>query len=152
MDIEAAFVAHGKTPEAVEPGKSALDHPAVPAQHVAGANAALGHTGFDGALAAFLAATSAVIGLVIVQTAGPAPWTASSVAYRGNGIQCRRQHHAVVPVDRTWRDAKWRSLRLDHDMALRTRFSAHQGVRAGTYTPLLAAIEALSSEVRLQSS
>ena len=151
MDVGAPLVADREAAEAVEPGQRALDHPAVPAQPLAGVDAPSGDAGRDGAGAALPAAAAVIVGLVGVELVGALARPASPVAHAGHGVQGRRQHHAVVPVGRAQAHPERRAPAVDHKVALRARFAAIRRVRAGLGTPLLAATEALSRTGRLQS-
>ena len=98
MNVEAAFVADAETTEAIKPGKGAFNHPAAPTQPVACLDPTPGDARHDGTLLAFFAATPVVVGLVSMQAAWPAAWATTPVAHPGNGVECGRQHQAVVPV------------------------------------------------------
>ena len=65
-----ALVADGEAPELVDPGKGALDHPAVLAEMLGAVDAAAGDAGRDGALTQVFAATVEVVALVGVELLG----------------------------------------------------------------------------------
>lgn len=131
----------------VEPCQCPLDDPSVSAQPFAAVYASPCSAGLDGTFPAFAPAAAMVIGLVGVELAR----TATTVAHAKHGIQSRCQHHAVVPIGRAQPHPERGAPPVDHKMALRDRFAAIRGVRAGFCTPLFAAMAALSRLARLQS-
>ncbi len=152
MDVGAPLIADGEAAKAVEPCQCPLDDPAVPAQLFGAVHAPPGNAGRDPALPAFASAAVMVVGLVGVKLVRALARTSTTVAHAWHGIQSGCQHHAVVPIGRAQPHPEQGALPVDHKMALRARFAAIRGVRAGFCTPLFAAMAALSRQARLQSS
>lgn len=147
VDVGAPLLADGEAVKTVEPCQCPLDDPSVSAQPFAAVYASPCSAGLDGTFPAFAPAAAMVIGLVGVELAR----TATTVAHAKHGIQSRCQHHAVVPIGRAQPHPERGAPPVDHKMALRDRFAAIRGVRAGFCTPLFAAMAALSRLARLQS-
>src|SRR5829696_9033642 len=72
VDVGAAFIADGEPPKAVEPGKGALDHPAMLSELLTGFNTPARNASLDAALAQEGPAAAMVICLVRVKLRGPA--------------------------------------------------------------------------------
>lgn len=151
MDVGAPLIADGEAAKAVQPCQCPLDDPAMSAQSFAAVYTSPGNAGLNPALPAFAPAAAMVIGLVGVELAGALARTATTVTHARHGIQSRCQHHAVVPIGRAQPYSERGAPPVDHKMALRARFAAIRGVRAGFCTPLFAAMAALSRLARLQS-
>ena len=113
VDVTPAFVAGDEPAVAVDPGEGALDDLAVPAQLLAGLNAASGCAGSDPATAAGLTAAPVVIGpreaiprrgrLRSRLEAGlelfrPAAWPPRLAADRRDAARQVLERHAVVGV------------------------------------------------------
>src|SRR5689334_4144337 len=110
MDVVAALIADDEAAEAVEPGQCALGDPAMSAKFFAAVDAAPGDPRSDAALAARSATEAMIVGLVGVQLVRPASWPAAAAFDRRDRIECRRQHHAVVPIGRAQHNAERRAL------------------------------------------
>ena len=151
MDVGAPLIADGEAAKTVEPCQRSLDNPSVSAQPFAAVYASPGNAGHDPALPAFAPAAVMVVGLVGVELVRALARTSTTVAHAWHGIQGGCQHHTVVPVGRAQPHPERGALPVDHKMALRARFAAIRGVRAGFCTPLFAATAALSRDARLQS-
>ena len=144
-------VADDKAAEAGEPGEGSLDHPAVPAEALAGVEAASGDAWEDAALVTGLAAARNIVGLVGVQLArspaGPTP----ALADRRHRVEHRLQHPAGVDVGRGQGNGQGNAAGIDEKVALAARPAAIGRVRAGALAPLVAGTLAASSEHRRQS-
>ncbi len=80
-------------------------------------------------------------------SAGPPPSAPDSRHRIAGG----RQHQTVAPVSWAQAHPERRAPAVDHKIALRARSGAIRRVRTGFSTPVLAAAEALSKLIRLQS-
>jgi hypothetical protein len=98
MDVLTSFIADGETAEAVEPRQCALNHPAVASQVLTDVHTAAGNPGCNGALTAFRAAATMIVGFVGMQFIRPAPWEARSMPHGRDCIKSGGEHEAVVPV------------------------------------------------------
>ena len=150
-DVGSSLVADEEAAETGEPGEGSLDHPAVPAEALAGVEAASGDAGDDAALVTGPAAAWKIVGLVSVQlarsSAGPTP----ALADRRHRVEHRLQHSAVVDVGRGQDNGEGNAAGIDEQVALAARPAAIGRVRAGAFAPLFAGTLAASSEHRRQS-
>ncbi len=86
-----------------------------------------------------------------MQLRGPLARRSPARADPRDGIHDRPQHSAVMDVRPRQLQGEGDALRIGDDVALRARLAPIGRVRARLRAPLLAAIEALSSEARLKS-
>lgn len=98
MDVGAALVADTKTAHAVQPGESALDNPAIPAQALAGFDAPAGNAGANPAALQILAQVGEIVTFVGMHLLGSAARTARQTADGGNGFEYRDEAFGIVPV------------------------------------------------------
>ena len=152
VDVEASFVADGEAAEAVQPSEGPLDNPTVTSELLAGLDATPSDAGLDAAAFAGLAASSGVVGFVGVQLGRSASGPASLAAEGRDGIQQLVEGLAVVDVGSGQQEGERDALSVGDEVALGSRPAAVGRVRAGCFTPLLAAIDELSRQARLQSS
>src|SRR5690606_30799836 len=136
---------------AVVPRLRALDHPAVEAQPFAGLDAAPSDAALDPVAAEIAPALGVVVALVRVQLLGPLPWTPSRALDRLDRFQQCLEEHGVVRVGCAQEDRERDALGVDHNMALRARFSFIRWIRPGLLAPLFAGTLAESSAARDQS-
>ena len=134
-DVGSLLVADDEAAETGEPGEGSLDHPAVPAEALAGVEAASGDAWDDVAIVAGLAAAREIVGLVGVQLArspaGPTP----ALADRCHRIEHRLQHPALVDVGRGQGNGEGNAAGIDEKVALAARPAAIGRVRAGESRP-----------------
>ena len=151
MDVDPAFVSDGKPPEAVEPSEAALDDPPVTAKLLLGFDAAPCDARLDAAAATGASAPTVVVGLVGMQLVGPAPWPARLACHRRHGIEHRLERHAVVDVGPGQPETERDAASVGDQVTFRAGPASIRRVRAGLGTPLLAAMDELSTQARLQS-
>ena len=151
MHVEPSFVADGKPSEPVEPGEAALDHPAVAAEPLAGFDAAPGDARLDLPALAGSSAAAVIVGFVGVQFVGSASRSPALAGNVRHGVQQRLKRHAVVDVGPGQHEAEWEAAAVGDQMAFGARPASIGWVRAGRGAPLLAAMEELSMQARLQS-
>lgn len=152
VNVEASFVADGEAAEAVQPGEGPLDDPAMTAELLAGFNAASCDAGFDAPAFAGLAASSEVVRLVGMEFGRSSSRAAWLAADGRDGIQQFVERLAVVDVRPGQQEGERDALPVCDEMALGPRPAAVGWVGAGRLAPLLAAMDELSRQARLQSS
>ena len=147
VDVCAALVAHSQAPEAIEPRQCMLHHPPVPPEALAAFHASTRDAGRDAALAALATAAPMVVALVRVELVrAPSRAAPLARAHRRNGVQCRREHDAVVAVGPAQSHAERRAARVrpkagqtdvHNKVALGARLATVRGRRAhGTREPV----------------
>jgi hypothetical protein len=152
VQVNAAFIADGQTPEAVQPGESAFDHPPVLAEPLTALDATARDTRGDATGAAFLTAPAMIVSLVGVQFARPAAGSAGAADPDvRHGIKSRGEHPAVVAVGAAQRQTQWRAAGVRDEMPLRAWPATVRRVWADLRPPLFAGRLALSSAARCQS-
>ena len=151
MDVGAALIPDCQPTEAAEPSERALDHPAVPAQTLAGVNPTPGNPILDPARPQRPTTTRRVIGLVGVQFRGALSRPSPALADRRHSIDQLLETPAVVEVGGREADGERDAMSVRDDVALRSRPAAIRRVRAGLVAPLFAGTEALSRQARLKS-
>ena len=119
---------------------------------LAGFDAASCDAGLDASLVAGLAASTEVVGFVGMELCRSWPRPASSTANRRDGIQRLVEGLAVVDVGSGQQEGERDALPVRDEMALGSRSAAVGRIGAGRLTPLLAAMDELSRQARLQSS
>ena len=92
------FIANAEAPELVDPGKGALDDPAVSPEALAALDAAAGNARFDPTGAKVVAAAFEVVAFVGVELRGPFAGSPARLTDRVDRVDGCRQGHAVVPV------------------------------------------------------
>ena len=151
MDVGAAFIAKAQAAEAAEPGKGALDHPAMPAQPLATLDAAAGDPRRDPALPTRGPTVRRIVPLVRVQLRGPLAGSPQRPLDRLDRVEQRRQGQAIGVVGRAQAGREREALAVDQQMLLRARLAAIGRVRPGNLAPLFAGTSRLSRHARDQS-
>ncbi len=152
VDVEASFVADCEAAEAVQPGEGPLDNPAMTSKLLAGFDAASCDAGLDASLLAGPAASAEVVGLVGMEPGRSSSGPASFAVNRRDGIQQFIEGFAVVDIGSGQQEGERGALPVCDDMALGSRPAAVGWIGADRLTPLLAAMDELSRQARLQSS
>lgn len=151
MDVGAPLVADGEAAVAVEPGQGALHHPAVPAQPRAGVDALAGDADLDAALGQRPPTARDVVRLVgmpLVRSFAP---PAIRLPDRGDGIKQLREDDRVVAVGAGQQYGQREPAAFGENVPCGAGFAAIGGVGSDELAPLLAGMEALSRQARLQS-
>lgn len=105
----------------------------------------------DAAFRASPAAAGIVMALVCMQFSGPLTRPAALSPNGRNGIEQRREHPAIVDVGAAEAHRQGNATPVGGDMMLCAGTAPIGRVRPGDVTPLLAAMDALSMQARLQS-
>ena len=127
IDVVASLVAYLKTPEAVYPRQRPLHYPPVPTQLLAGLDAPASDTRGYTSLLERLAASRKVVALVGVQLLWALMRSATALSDRRDGVQGFLQDIGVMDVGRRVDHRERDSVPVDHNMALRTRFTLPSG-------------------------
>ena len=150
-DVEASLVADRQPAEAAEPGERALDHPTMPSQTLRAIDTAPGDPRLDGAPAQRPSALREIIALIGMQLGRSPLRPADTMADRRHGIDQLFEKAAVVNVCRGEADGEREAPGIGNEVAFGPGAAAIGRVGAGLLAPLLAGIEALSTQARLQS-
>ena len=149
VDVEASFVADGEAAEAVQPSEGPLDNPAMTAELLTGSDAASFNASLDTSSLAGLAASAKVVGFVGMELGRSLSGPASPSTDGRNGIQQLVEGLAVVDVGPSQQEGKRDVLQVGDKATPGPRSAAVVRIGAGRLTPLLAAIDELSRQVRL---
>ncbi len=152
VDVAASFVSDGEAAETVQPGEGPLNDPTVTSKLLAALDAASCDASLDAPVFAGLAASTEVVGLVGMQLGRSASGPTSLAANRRDGIQQLVEGHAVVDVGPGQQEGERDALPVGDKVALGPWPAAVGRIGAGCFTPLLAAMDELSRQARLQSS
>jgi hypothetical protein len=152
MDVCQLFVPNPQPSEAVQPRSSALHHPAVAPQPLAGVNPPPRNAWLYASAAKLLAQGARIVRLVRVQPRRAPSRSAPPLTYRRNGVNAAQHHPGIVHVGAALHDRERDAVGFDHQMALRARFPAIRRIRAGLRPPFGAGTAKESTEARLQSS
>jgi hypothetical protein len=127
IDVVASLVAYLKTPEAVYPRQRPLHYPPVPTQLLAGLDAPASDTRGYTSLLERLAASRKVVALVGVQLLWALTRSATALSDRRDGVHGLLQYIGVLDVGRRVDHRERDPLPVDHNMALRARFTLPSG-------------------------
>ena len=152
MDVRQLFVPNPQPSEAVQPRSSALPHPAVAPQPLAGVNPPPRNAWLYASAAQLLAQGAGVVRLVRVQLRRAPSRSAPPLTDRPNGVKAAPHHPGLVPMGAALHDRERDAVGFDHKMALRARFPAIRRIRAGLRPPCGAGTVKESTDARLQSS
>jgi len=151
VDVEPAFVADGEAAEAVQPGEGTLDDPPVLSQPVAALDAAVRDPVLDAAPKAGMTAPAMIIGFVGVQLVWPAARSPRSAWNRPHSVEQILEGPTIVEIGAAQQEGERDAAPVRDEVALGARLSAVRRIRPCSGTPLLAAMDALSTQARLQS-
>ncbi len=133
MDVCTLVVADAEAAESVQPGKAALDDPAVSAQALLGFDTTAGYARDDATLSEIVPAESEVVSLVRMQIDRPAA-RASAASRDGGGTgQQRNEVLAVVVVGCREADRQRQPSRINEQVMLAARFGAVAGIGADAF-------------------
>ena len=152
VDVGTTFVTHTQAAKAVEPGKSAFNHPAVATQALAAVLPAPGDARGDAACSQGGPAAGKIIAFVGVQLPGPTAGSPSVPGDGWDGVDGFFKHPGVMHVGRREHGGQRQPATLYHKVALRARAAAIDRIRAGFLAPFCAGMEHESKAARLQSS
>src|SRR5689334_11653200 len=135
MHIQPSLIANGQPTEPVEPGKGALYYPPVPAQPLAAFHSSASYPRNDASAPQRFPAYSEVTPFVCMQLYRP-PAAASPAELLFDwldGVNHFNKHLAIMDIGRRADYRKRNSLPVDHNMALRARFSFIRRIRPGCF-------------------
>jgi len=147
-----SFVADREPSVTGEPGEGAFDLPSVPAETIVAVDAAASDPRHDPALAQPAAVSGGVVPLVGAQATRFASSRSTAGLDRGNGVEHRAQHGAVVGVRCRDADDQRNSLGFGQDVDLRPLLAAVDRAGTGQRYPLFARTLAASRIAADQSS
>lgn len=122
MNVSAPFVTHAQTPQVMEPGESALDHPAAFAKPTAMRHPSFCQQRPDAASHEFFSMRLRVISAVSLRHLRTPSRTASFAADTGDGIEQRQKLGNVVAVGSRQHDTQRHASAIGQQMMLGTRF------------------------------
>jgi hypothetical protein len=124
VDVGAALISYGETPEAIEPCEGAFDYPSMPPELFLALDALARNTREDAALATSVAAPGVIISFVGVALVGPSLRAAGLSANGRNGVEHVRKHRAVMDVGTCQPRGEWNTAPVCHKMPFRPRLAA----------------------------
>jgi hypothetical protein len=152
MDVVSALIADREPAILRKPGQCALHYPPVPTQFAAALYALSCYAALYPALSQSSLALFVVVGFVGVQFLGTLPRSAPTGTLDGlYSVDEFFEDHRVVDVCGRENYRQWDALSVRNKVALRALLSFIRRIRCGFWTPLLAGMEAESSEARSQS-
>ena len=155
VHIRQALVADRETPEPIEPGKGALDHPAIAPECLAGLDPPASDAAADATMAQVVPTAWDIVALVGRPLGRPLTWSATWSFDRLDRFHQVFEDDRVVDVGRREPDREWAALAVDQEVSLRARFAAVGRLRADRLVrsaPLFAGILEASRLARDQSS
>jgi hypothetical protein len=151
MDVLASLVAYLQPPIAVQPRQGAFHDPAITPQPCAGIDSPARNSRDNVTLLQSPMTARIVIAFVRVQLLRSLPRPAVRTENRGDGVHHRLKHLRVVNVGPRMSDRQRDATAVDHQVALRARFTPVRRVGAGLLPPPGAGTVPESSEARDQS-
>jgi len=151
VDVGAALISYGETPEAIEPGEGSFYDPTMPAELFLALDALAGNTREDPALAASFAATGVIISFIGMALVGPSLRAARLSANRRNGVEHVGKHCAVMGVGTCQPHGQWNTALVCHKVPFRPRLAAIRWIWARGRPPFFAGIDEESTQTRLKS-
>jgi hypothetical protein len=154
VNVQPTLVSQHQSFELVEPGERTLNHPPVPAQSLAALHSSPGDPRRDAPPSQRSSAPLEVVPFICVQLARPLSTTFtkhSPLLDWLDGVHYISEGIAVVNIGGSADYRERNSFGVDHNMALRRRFSFIRRIGAGTLAPFLAATVELSTAARDQS-
>jgi hypothetical protein len=154
VHVQPSLIADHQSAKLADPGKRALDHPPVPTQPLSALHSSSGYPRGDASLPECLPAPVVVVPFIRMQLEWSLPSSSakkSSLSNRFDSVHNIGEGIAVVHVSRGADYGEGYSFGVDHNMALRRRFSLICRVRPATLPPFLAGVLAESTAARDQS-
>jgi hypothetical protein len=154
QEVSASLVADHEPANSQEPGQRPFHHPAVPAQSLAGLDAAPRNARGDATSTQRSPQVGIVVALVGVQLGRAFPRSprfAAGTDDRGNGVDQGQQLGRIVGIGCGQPHGERNAVAVDDQMVLGTGFAPIGRVGAGRLTPFFARTLMLSTLARLQS-
>jgi len=152
MNVSPAFVANGEASEPRTPCKSAFYDPSVLPEMAVALDAFSGNAVLDTALSAGFTATWIIVSFIGMEFPRPMARTPPFCAQAGNGIQKGLEHPAVMNIGAAQQGSERNTVSVSDDVPFRAEAPTICRVRSCRFTPLLAAMDALSMQAQLQSN
>jgi len=146
------LIANFQTAESVQPGQSALHHPACLAQAAPVRGIASRQQGANAARGQSLAMRAGVIGPIALHAPWPTARASLLAADWRNAIDQRQQLRHIVVVCSSHNGLQRNTTRFGDDVVLRTRLTAIGWVRSSFFPPCAARTDELSTMAREKSS
>jgi hypothetical protein len=154
VNVQLTLIPQHQPLELVEPGEGAFNNPPVPAQPLTALDSSPRNSRSDAPLPQGTSAPLEVVPLVSMQLARSlsASFAKHSPLLDGlDSVYCISESVGAVSIGRGTDYGERNSLGVDHNMALRRRFSLIRRIGAGSFAPFFAATVALSTAERDQS-
>jgi hypothetical protein len=151
VNTGTAFVSHGQSPKAMQPGQGAFDDPPRPAEAAAVRPAALGELRRDATRQELIAVRLRVVASVPLYQVRAAERATRTPAQRGHGVDERQQLGDVVSIRRRQPRDERNPVRVGENMMFRPGLAAIGRVRSSFFPPRSARSEELSTTARAKS-
>lgn len=151
MNIRSTFITNPKPTELGSPSMGSFNHPAVSPEAVFGFDPFACDPRLDSTLLTRTAAPGIVVTLVGVQFGRTESGTAPRARNGRNAVQQIFQNPGVMDVSGGQNEGQRNALSIHEKMVFRARFAFVRRVGPGRFAPFFAAIEAESTDARLQS-
>ena len=151
VHVQPSLVADDQPTELAQPSKCAFDDPPVLAQLLATLHVAPGNARSDTPLSESTSAPLEIVPFVSMQLGRSFPAASAHKSRLLDRLDCIDHISKSVAIMHVSRSADYRernSFGVDHNMALRARFSFIRRIGAGTLSPFLAAMLAESTAAR----
>ena len=152
MNVGSAFVANGETAKPGDPGERPLNDPSVFSEMGAALDTFSGDTMHDAAVTAGPATARVIVSFVGMEFSRAATWAPPLPTKRWNGVKEWFEQSAIMNIGATQQDGEWSTLSIRDDVPFCARAPAVRRAWPCRFTPLFAAMDALSMQARLQSS
>ena len=152
MDLRQAFVTYTQAAELMQPGNTALDHPARRPQPAAVFGSALGQCSADSARMQDVAMGLRIVAAIALHAPGLASRAPGLAGDGRDRFDQRQQLRDVVAVGLGEDHAQREALRFDQEVVLAASLTAIGWVRSSFFPPCTARIEELSTITRDRSS
>ena len=152
MNRGQSFVAYAQSPELMQPGDGAFNHPPGLAEIAAMRCSAFGNLVLDAALLQRQAVGAAIVGTIGLYRFGLLQWPSALSSNRMNAVDQGQQLRDVMPVGLGQNDIDRDALRVDEEVVLAARLTAIGWVRSAFFPPCTARTDELSATTREKSS
>src|ERR1700757_1521349 len=123
MHLKQSFVAHTKSSELMQPGDSALDHPACQAEMTSVFGTSLANLLLDTTISQHASMCLAVVAAISLHASRLAQWAARASRNRFDAVEQRHELGGVVTVCSRQDDGEQRAVGVDEQVVLTARFA-----------------------------